>query len=641
MRRSLARICPLALSLVCLAGCPGETPSSLDASQVRPDADLVIGPADASAEKPDTGSQPVADTGVVAVADTGSPGSPDTGLEAVDSGTVAADTGVADGDAGVWACGPVNPCDTADNRAKHQTRCLGTREGGYTCNCDASPVLYHSDNGICCPPYASNSGGQCVCQQGYLPNPEGVCEVACSEDSIEGLTGRCPAGQVCQQGVCITDLCVGVTCPANATCSVKAGAANCVCDSGLHLDQNLCCQAHASNVSGACKCDIGYVASAGACVADPNNECDPNPCENNSGHKTLCVTDFSAQGYHCACAENYVDQAGICTLQKVTTCPATLQCLAGYCISDPALQTCMTAADCKEFNPDPAYHPTCNAEAAGGICIGCTAASDCPDNAQCMTGLGEGICALMCASDADCPFGTCYSNGYCGQRRCSSNTDCFTGTLCLDGMCRRIPCVETLCSATNPNGTCPNANEACIAGACVASCTPNPCQGINQTTCVVDQGKPSCPCDSGTAKDASGICAPPVQASCPNGLTCQSAYCVDRSTYAFACGVGADCGSVAMACSASSPTGRCVNCFGDDDCPVAAEKCVGTDPTDPFSTGYCMRPCVSDTDCNPASKCTSGYCGTRTCSKKADCGANFGCFPSSSGGGICQRLRCQ
>lgn len=636
MRRSLSRIAHWILPLALLAACPGETPSGQDTGAARPDADLVIGPPDASAA--DAGSLPAADTGAMPSADTGVAPAADTGV------APAGDTGVAPaGDAGTaWPCnGAVNPCDTAANQAKHQTRCMNTAGGGgYTCECDASPVLYHSDNGLCCPPYSSNISGQCVCQQGYLPDAQGICKVACSEDSIEGLTGACPAGKYCLQGVCVTDVCVGVTCPANAQCTIKDGIANCVCGSSLHLDGDLCCQANASNKSGACVCDAGYHLDQGACVPDAGNKCDPNPCALQSGHKTACVADTSAQGYQCVCAENYVDQSGTCTLSKATTCPGTLQCLAGYCIGDPSSQTCLTDADCKEFNPDPGFQPTCNAEAAGGICLGCFAASDCPGNAQCMSGLGEGICALMCLSDNDCPFGTCYSNGYCGQRRCDSNADCFTGTLCLDGMCRRIPCLEVNCSATNPNGACPNTNEACLGGKCVSSCTPNPCTGLNQSTCVMASGKPSCPCESGTAKDANGVCAPVTQATCPNAMTCQSTYCVDRSTYLFACGVSADCGGGAMACSASSPTGRCVNCFDDGDCPLNAEKCFGTIPTDPLSTGYCLHPCLSDTDCNPASKCKNGYCGTRDCTKGADCGANFGCFPSSSGGGICQRLKC-
>jgi len=395
------------------------------------------------------------------------------------------------------------------------------------------------------------------------------------------------------------------------------------------MDDGVCCKANASNVGGSCTCDAGYHDSAGTCVADANNKCaGTNPCK--ELHKNECVPDSSAQGYHCDCNENYVPNDGGtgCTLPDVTTCGTGFTCDNNYCVPvDMSLDQCVTDDDCKEFAPTSTT--TCNPAAAGGICIGCQVASDCPGNSQCTS---YGTCALLCDDDSDCPYGVCHSSGYCVQKKCMSNADCFPGTFCNNedndptgGMCQRPRCTTTECSQANPKGTCPNANEACINGACVASCSPNPCTAINQTQCTIVGGKPTCSCAPGTSLDANGKCAPVVVSQCPASFVCESGRCVDDGVTGFQCGTSADCGTP-MNCSNALPSGTCYGCTAGFKCPTGS-SCV---------SDYCLRNCNATTDCATGMICNNGYCGKKDCKSPADCPTSYTCSVS----GRCERLPC-
>ena len=112
-------------------------------------------------------------------------------------------------------CEP-NPCTDA---AGHRTRCMWDGQGGYECWCD---VDFHDDQGLCCQAYAENVAGLCECVSNWVdPDDSGVCIAACTEMTVEGLNGWCPAIEVCVQGVCVTDACADVTCPEFATCVVR------------------------------------------------------------------------------------------------------------------------------------------------------------------------------------------------------------------------------------------------------------------------------------------------------------------------------------------------------------------------------------------------------------------------------------
>ncbi|MGI6394915.1 MAG: hypothetical protein ACOX2F_09380 [bacterium] len=531
-------------------------------------------------------------------------------------------------------CNP-NPCKTEKNIAEHRTRCMPADNGtSYTCECD---VDYHSSGELCCQAYSNSVDGECVCNPFYVvPHYDSEkCVPECSENTIEGLNGYCEEGKICQQGTCITDHCADYECPENSTCTTKNDAPFCQCNDGLTMSDGKCCPVNSTNKNGECVCNDGYEMKNDECVPLASNKCHPNPCVKSDQplHKNTCVLDDSEKGYHCECNENYIAHGNNCVIAEYELCPAGLQCLGGYCVPfDLSNEQCITDDDCHEF---PGAESFCySPHAAGGVCMGCSVPSDCPGNTQCMDN-GYGTCALMCDDDNDCPYGKCYANGYCGQKRCYTNDDCFGGTLCIDstgtghGMCQRISCKETKCSKTNPGGSCEDQTASCIGGECVNSCTPNPCKETNRGTCEIKLGVPTCVCDEGTS-EKSGKCEPVVVAKCPTGFNCISSYCTNKSDAGFVCNENKDCGG-SLTCSPTLPSGSCSGCTYPADCPGGAEvfDCM---------SGYCLKKCLTDYDCNDQMECkTSGYCGKKDCSKNSDCAPGYSC----SSGGVCNRTPCK
>ncbi|MBO4711673.1 hypothetical protein J5681_07145, partial [bacterium] len=540
-------------------------------------------------------------------------------------------------------CDP-NPCDTEENKAAHKSRCMPENEGtAHSCVCDAS---YYSYGDLCCPAHSSEKGGKCQCDTYYVEPVEepGKCVAECTDNTIEGLNGYCKNGKICQQGICITDRCAGYTCPENSTCTTKNDEAFCQCESPLQMSDGKCCPQNSTNVNGTCKCSAGYELSGDSCIMSADNPCRTKPCSqahNSEPNQNRCVPDSSEAGYHCECNTGYAaDSDGKCKEIVFDVCPNNMQCLRGYCLpQDLSNEQCVKNSDCQEFGGS----TTCTANAAGGVCNGCNENSDCPGNTQCNENYHS--CALMCDSDDDCPYGSCHSIGYCVQKRCSTDEDCFNGTVCKystgenDGMCQRASCHETACSDTNPGGSCPNANEACINGSCVSSCSPNPCNETNKT-CEIKLGVPTCVCVEGTVEKG-GLCQPEKQA-CPNGFVCKGGYCANVNDPTFFCAENSDCGASMTCTSASLPSGQCNGCAYTSDCPGAstdeAVTCVKAG-----SSGYCMRSCLTNDECSEGMICrTSGlgsFCGRKECSKPSDCPENYTCKPSSdsSESGTCSR----
>ena len=539
-------------------------------------------------------------------------------------------------------CDP-NPCDTEENQAAHKTRCMPENEGtSHSCHCDLNYYLY---DGICCQAHSSNKGGECKCDTYYTEpeNEPGKCVAECTDNTIEGLNGYCKDGLICQQGTCIIDRCAGYTCPENSTCTTKNDEAFCQCESPLQMSDGKCCPQNSTNVNGTCKCNSGYEMSGNECVMSADNPCKTKPCSqahHSEPNQNICVPDSSEAGYHCECNTGYEEGSdGKCKEIVVDICPNNMQCLSGYCLpQDLSNEQCIKDSDCREFGGN----AMCSApNAAGGVCSGCTDNSDCPGNTQCNDTYGT--CALMCDSDDDCPYGKCYSNGYCGQKHCSTDADCFGGSVCKystgenDGMCQRLACHETACSSTNPGGTCPNEGEACINGTCVSSCSPNPCKETNRTKCEMKLGVPTCVCDEGTV-EKDGKCQPKTQ-TCPTGFTCSNGYCAKKSDPAFFCAENSDCGNSMTCTSPSLPSGQCHGCSTTVPCPDA-----DVDASVSCISGYCMRSCLTDEECNGGMVCkASGYCGKKDCSKPSDCPTNYTCKPTSDSSeiGTCSRIPCE
>ncbi len=574
-----------------------------------------------------TGGGEARDSGVDVGRDSG-PGGRDVGAGG-DSGVTRDGGGDAGADAGDDPCRP-NPCT---DQAGHRTRCLWDGQGGFECHCDPG---YHDSEGLCCPQFSHAVDGRCQCLEHYL-HPEGdpeACVVECSEWSVEALNGYCPPGEICVQGECVQDACQGVSCPEHARCTVRSGEGVCICDEPYHMSEGLCCPPNASARDGGCRCDPGYHPGAdGTCEQDAWNPCAANPCGPPLSHRNTCVPTEGEPGYTCECDQGYVpaEEGDGCILAVRQVCPDPLVCRAGFCVpEDRSREQCLTDADCREF--DPTAPTTCNPEAAGGICLGCRVHSDCPGNSQCND---FGTCANLCDSDDDCPYGRCYEGlGLCGQISCESDQDCFGGTVCIDsdgdgrGQCHRIPCLETDCSEFNPNGSCPEPGQACVYGRCLSSCDPNPCtREPNRGTCEVTPDGPVCRCDPGFEEAEDGRCVPRA-GQCPQGFVCESGYCVDRAAAGFQCASDQDCGHLTCSDPITLPSGKCVGCSSEQDCPNA-DVCLA---------GYCLQSCQADADCHPAMVCKQpqGICGPKDCAGQADCPAGYTC----SAGGKCSRIPC-
>ncbi|HNW16802.1 MAG TPA: hypothetical protein PKM15_08875, partial [bacterium] len=153
---------------------------------------------------------------------------------------------------------------------------------------------------------------------------------------------------------------------------------------------------------------------------------------------------------------------------------------------------------------------------------------------------------------------------------------------------------------------------------------------INRGTCEIKLGVPTCMCDDGT-QEINGKCEPVSVTKCPDGFTCASGVCADKSDPGFVCAESGDCEDADLVCSPVLPSGVCSGCTYPSECPHG-----GAETSDCVS-GYCLKTCFIDTDCNDGMKCLgSGYCGKQDCVKPSDCPSGYTCSSS----GRCSRIPC-
>ncbi len=128
---------------------------------------------------------------------------------------------------------------------------------------------------------------------------------------------------------------------------------------------------------------------------------------------------------------------------------------------------CTTNADCVGKPGGPACDTTT------GSCVGCVAASDCPQGQYCDT--SAQICKAGCDEAADCAPPTPHCNTTSNQcNECTNDPQCPSGQICVNGAC------ATGCSPTQP---CPTSGETCCGNSCHDLTTdPNSC-GLCGTKC--------------------------------------------------------------------------------------------------------------------------------------------------------------
>ncbi|MFO0664932.1 MAG: LamG-like jellyroll fold domain-containing protein [Polyangiaceae bacterium] len=204
----------------------------------------------------------------------------------------------------------------------------------------------------------------------------GVLFAACSSDPASGNDAGASDGSVVQTdtgtgGDGGSNPCATTTCAADATCSVKNGAAACECKAGFSGDGKTCtkiancagnpCKNGATCTDGAtgytCKCAAGF---SGTNCETNIDECAPNPCKNGGTcadgvGKFTCTCPAGFSGNTCEtnideCAPNPCKNGGTCAdgVNKFTC-----TCAAGF-----SGTTCDTNID--ECNPNPCMN--------GGTC---------------------------------------------------------------------------------------------------------------------------------------------------------------------------------------------------------------------------------------------------------------------------------
>ncbi len=362
----------------------------------------------------------------------------------------------------------------------------------------------------------------------------------------------------------------------------------------------------------------------------------PPPDQGSAGEEDAAAVDAGAVDTGlpprdaAGAADAAVDTGAEADLGPAGDCPQGESCHAGYCVPDDrADEQCVTDEHCRQQDPD--APTTCNVGAAGGICLGCGEDGHCPAGTECSD---FGSCNGSCDDDADCPYGPCNAGlGLCTQQTCADDNDCPGSTVCQDpdgdgrGLCGRRACEERWCSPTNLDGPCEEPAAACLYGACVASCDPNPCEvEPHRTRCELVDGRPSCACAEGYAPDEGGVCRPEAVPDCPHGFVCQAGYCVDRAAAGFQCALDEDCADLTCGAPITLPSGKCVGCDGPQDCP-RADACLA---------GYCLQTCAGAADCHAGMGCVNGYCGGLPCAAPADCPAGYTCGASAK----CERRPC-
>jgi MYXO-CTERM domain-containing protein len=213
--------------------------------------------------------------------------------------------------------------------------------GGGGAPCDTGQV------GICAVGTMQCQKGQLTCVAAQQPQPD-VCNGV--DDDCNGViddgTSLCPAGELCDRGVCVAPcgggefvctgadvcnslglcvdpLCKNVSCLANQVC--KAGLCGDGCGGVTCPYNQRCLLGRCADLCAGLVCDPGYVCSGGVCQS-----CNCEGCASGLGCVNNVCTEPACQGVTCAAAEHC--EAGNCIDNCAgVVCPNGDSCTGGQC----------------------------------------------------------------------------------------------------------------------------------------------------------------------------------------------------------------------------------------------------------------------------------------------------------------------
>lgn len=352
-------------------------------------------------------------------------------------------------------------------------------------------------------------GGQCV---PWTCSDDSDCDAYSQCDPFVGQCQEtecwddwdCPGGTICDSGygICVDeDICYDdIDCPLNSHCN---------------LTTNLC----EPDITPPTCTEMTDCTGSDICV-DGNCVPGPSTCEDNA--------DCGAGAY---CEGGTCMPSGLCTDNNDCTNPMAPICDArGACVPD-------TAPECTDNNGcgegERCVNGQCDAIPAPGP------GEACQFDEQCEGGLCiDGFCQAPCTDISECGTGQDCVDNHCQDVEtpgtdCVLNSECAGGQVCVNGNCLGGCVLDT---------DCPDANDRCDSGFCVADTTATPectnntqCTGVEEcvngvcrTPCAGDPDCAACGmpvCHLTHCFDAVPECGPALP-PCGAGEQCADSQCV-------------------------------------------------------------------------------------------------------------------